>query len=441
MPGGGIACSNGNMCQWLAKAARTFLIAAALIAPTPSVLGETPPTQASVEKQLIDARSQLEALLKDERLVPEMALLKAAREFIASLAPLDKRPGTLDAERAAWLEIWLSRAKIVVEANCDQAPCGLLEGRRATDARALIKSLILTLNDAARPALFAEFVEQATKTMPTSDFGNAALREVIGELAKTYAARDNAAAAAFAGHLASTINASTNVGPDLHRQLQELLTKYQSEALKARQQESALKSIAQPLEQLLKDAATKMRLDANADKALLASLLAIHDQLSTLLRKPNVPRLYILDAWTGDIDQLLPRLAAYQHSSPAGFERRTSRSCISTRAVRAKCMGKQICSLGTSISDLCGYDPVPHADASIKGTVVHFECLRTTDDEWDVLATTYDGKAQGKGGRRVGTFQRAVLMSGAGSTQTLQCTVNEPDAKKSSTPLAVGAPQ
>lgn len=164
---------------------------------------------------------------------------------------------------------------------------------------------------------------------------------------------------------------------------------------------------------------TRLRLNKVNDEALvkLVDTVAIELKKVANAPPPAAPGILILDAWSGDLEILLRRAARRTLPSPASAAQRTDRFCISTRTARNTCMGRESCSVGT-VGELCGYDPVPHADPSIKGTLVYFECLTADAPVWNMLMASHDGGYTGNLGR-TGQRQAAVLF---GASTTLSCT-------------------
>ncbi|MGP0094258.1 MAG: hypothetical protein ACLPKB_30575 [Xanthobacteraceae bacterium] len=149
--------------------------------------------------------------------------------------------------------------------------------------------------------------------------------------------------------------------------------------------------------------------------------------LRTALAKFDLigPRINVVDAWFGDLRDInRARMAA--GASDLRRPVSGSRWCLASEAVRAFCQARTICAgpavdstaKGTTTfapESLCGYDPVPFADARVKGLVVQYECLKKTQPEWDAL------EAAGPGTREADDDQQNWAVLRVQSAATIRC--------------------
>lgn len=134
------------------------------------------------------------------------------------------------------------------------------------------------------------------------------------------------------------------------------------------------------------------------DAALATNIKTLRDTLDGLTA---LPRINIVGAWFGDIQDIS---YAVGHYGPEKIVADGRRFCMATQAVRTLCQAKHYCyetpnaetsetpaklnamitGLGAvTIGDkLCGYDPAPYADKSIKGLIVAYQCLEESDAYW-----------------------------------------------------------
>jgi hypothetical protein len=131
-----------------------------------------------------------------------------------------------------------------------------------------------------------------------------------------------------------------------------------------------------------------------------AQLTDIKTLRAALDERTALPRINIVGAWYGDVNDIgefFDLVGPYKMTE-------TRRFCTATQAMRTLCHAKTYCydtpvaagaddltkqkakmtGLGAAVigESLCGYDPAPYADKSVKGLVVAYQCIEQSDAYW-----------------------------------------------------------
>jgi hypothetical protein len=174
------------------------------------------------------------------------------------------------------------------------------------------------------------------------------------------------------------------------------------------------------------------------------------------------PVINVLGAYFGDVQAIEMALAngtvRYVDSSdPSRVDfaaQESRRFCSATRTMRTFCQGQPSCFDTTSGTDkssthvvgseMCGYDPVPYAEAKIKGLLVFFECLTTTVADvalYDNWPTAYNQErpprsALLRAGETSGIYCSQSTSSAAKNGQA-KGTSNTPNTATSAAPVTI----
>ena len=126
-------------------------------------------------------------------------------------------------------------------------------------------------------------------------------------------------------------------------------------------------------------------------KERLTNLANLNAQIRSTVQEAVGPRVHVVSARYGDI-----RADAAE-----------GRTCDATAAVVKSCERTSNCTIEEP-SSVCGYDPVPFAEARHKALVITYSCVVADDDYWNRLQQ--DREASGRGGSsdryRASAFRR-----------------------------------
>lgn len=176
------------------------------------------------------------------------------------------------------------------------------------------------------------------------------------------------------------------------------------------------------IEEINNNPGLRLRLD-DVPKPLLDTAQKVTAELNAITNPPLeiVSRIEILGAWSGDMATL--RKLDEKKKLTKVIIRQNSRICVSTRQVRNKCLGETSCDPGP-VNDQCGFDPVPHADARAKGTIVYYECRKAPMQIWQEIAAKSSDDPEAKT-----TLPETYLVArlpgslGTGTAKAISCTL------------------